>query len=218
VEALAEANGITAPYTIYPGQVLQIPEPSTPIPTSAPPTPTQADAIEAAKAAGAEIDRHGKVPEAEQESVKREDGQEVFIVSKAWGDHDNRDRAFIPLVWTIRNRVDMYHSSQEGKYNFGACDTFTNCARDPSYEAYAANRSYTPDAHEVEVAMRVLNREIPDPTGGATFFLSLGEGPDEPIHQVDNLTYMDANVKKHLKNPDPWGFDFITLEQWAAGW
>jgi hypothetical protein len=145
------------------------------------------------------------------------DGKDVRIVSAAWGDHDNRDGAFIPLVWTIRNRIDT-HYAPGGTYDFQECDTISNCARSKDYEAYYANREYTPDAHEIDVATRVLNREIADPTGGATFFYSRDTGCPYPTYRVDNLTCMDENVKEALKDVGTWGFDFCTLEQWREGW
>ncbi len=180
------------------------------------PLPTPADAQEAAKAAGAELDTPNKIPDLPEWQdfdrwVKNTRNKDVEIVSFMWGDYDNRDRAFVAIVWTIRNRVDI-HYGEGGEYRFSSCSSITGCAQDNDYNAYAANRGYISSPYEEQVAMQVLMREREDPTGGAVFFrdTSMDPGCGKPFC-VNNLEEMDPNVYEKLKHPAPRRFNFCPL-------
>lgn len=181
------------------------------------PLPTLADAQEAAKAAGAELDSPNKIPDLPEWQdfdrwVTNAKNERVEIVSFMWGDYENRDEAFKAIVWTIRNRVDIHHG-EGGEYRFSSCSSITGCARDDDYQAYAANRGYISSPHEEQVAMQVLMRQIDDPTRGAVYFTSFDMAPpcDTPTCSIDNLTYMDSNVYQKIQPGISTGFRFCTL-------
>ena len=118
---------------------------------------------------------------------------------------ENRPAALTALSWVVVNR-----KAYEGWWD----GTYAEIASDPEFNAVASNPNYQPTDGELEIACKVLDGEIADPTGGSVYFHDHNLPTGNYNYKIENIVEYEADGETRGQL---WGLYFYTSAQCPEG-